>query len=156
MISGAQQNLRKTYLILIYRFKPNIVQFSLLYPINYFIIKTLPADRNRKSRWEVVKHIKIHTTRLKEKKKDKEAEFSSFRWDFVTGVAKRSSSQKIFSCCTIPFFFLKGAVPRFCACVASWFLVWRTFFSRLAFGEKIIFHRPWDARESYHISIFSC
>ena len=26
-------------------------------------------------------------------------------------------------------------------------------FSRLAFGEEILFHRPWDARESYYISI---
>ena len=57
----------------------------------------------------MVKHIKIHTTRLKEKNKDKEGEFSSFSRDFVTGVAKRSSLHKIFSFCTIPFFFsLKG------------------------------------------------
>ena len=27
------------------------------------------------------------------------------------------------------------------------------FFSRLAFGEEILFHRPWDARESHNISI---
>ena len=26
-------------------------------------------------------------------------------------------------------------------------------FSRLAFGEEILFHRPWDARESHNISI---
>ena len=26
-------------------------------------------------------------------------------------------------------------------------------FVRLAFGEEIIFHRPWDARESHNISI---
>ena len=26
-------------------------------------------------------------------------------------------------------------------------------FSRLAFGEKIVSHRPWDARESYYVTI---
>ena len=46
----------------------------------------------------------------------------------------------------------KGTVTRFWACAATWFLSGEQFF-RLAFGEEILFHRPWDARESHNISI---
>ena len=35
---------------------------------------------------------------------------------------------------------IKGTVTRMCACAATWFLFWRTVFSRLAFGEEILFH----------------
>ena len=38
-------------------------------------------------------------------------------------------------------------------CMASWFLVWRTFFQDLLLVKKIFFHQPGDARESYYISI---
>ena len=65
-----------------------------------------------------------------------------FRW-------RRILCGLVFWCAIV----LKGTVTRFCACEASWSLVWRTFFLRLAFGEKILFHRPWDDRESYSISI---
>ena len=47
---------------------------------------------------------------------------------------------------------LKGTVTRFCACAATWFFLANSF-SRLAFGEEILFHRPRDARESHNISI---
>ena len=44
----------------------------------------------------------------------------------------------------------KGTVTRFCAILIS---VLANVFSRLAFGEKILFHRPWNARGSHNISI---
>ena len=48
---------------------------------------------------------------------------------------------------------VKGTVTRFCACAATWFLFRRTVFKDWRFGEEIVFHRPWDARESHNISI---
>lgn len=48
---------------------------------------------------------------------------------------------------------LKGTVTRFYECAAFWFLVWRAFFSKLAFDEEILLYRPWGAWESYNIGI---
>ena len=47
---------------------------------------------------------------------------------------------------------IKRTVTHFCACAATWFLFWQTVFQDWRFGGEILFHRPWDARESHNIS----
>ena len=63
------------------------------------------------------------------------------------GIAERPDSCKLLK----PSF--KGTVTRFCACTAFWVLVWQTRNQKLTSGEEFLFHRPWEAWESYYITI---